>query len=120
MGKQISGIHRDVYELLETYSYPGNVRELKNIIERAIIICETDQIMPQNFMSISSARTSADDSQSGTGTFDLSELEKQTIIKVLQKVNFNKAEAARLLNIEWNALYRRIQKYDIKLPAGSS
>ncbi|MBI9067939.1 MAG: hypothetical protein JEZ09_11650, partial [Salinivirgaceae bacterium] len=38
------------------------------------------------------------------------------IIRVLQKVNFNKAEAARLLNLEWNALYRRITKHNIEFP----
>jgi len=48
--------------------------------------------------------------------YDLKELERHTIVKALQKVKFNKAEAARLLNIEWNALYRRIQKYDIDFP----
>jgi two-component system response regulator HydG len=46
--------------------------------------------------------------------FDLEELEKHTILRALEKTRNNKAEAARLLNIEWNALYRRLQKYKIK------
>jgi DNA-binding NtrC family response regulator len=54
----------------------------------------------------------------GVESFDLMEIEKQTILRALRKVNFNKAEAARLLNLEWNALYRRIQKYNIELPQG--
>ncbi len=54
---------------------------------------------------------------SAGNTFDLVEIEKQTIIRALQKVDFNKAEAARLLGVEWNALYRRIQKYNIELPS---
>ena len=120
MGKHISGIRNDVYELLKTYSFPGNIRELKNIIERAIIICDTDKIMPQHFMFTNSVKSGNDNSSTDIDTYDLMELEKQTIIKVLQKVNFNKAEAARLLNIEWNALYRRIQKYNIKLPDNNS
>jgi DNA-binding NtrC family response regulator len=116
LGKHISGIRPDVYDLLNTYPFPGNIRELKNIIERALIICETDQITPQNFISINSSSAMVQDS-AGITTFDLVALEKQTIIKALQKVNFNKAEAARLLNIEWNALYRRILKHNIELPS---
>jgi len=115
LGKNISGIHGDVHELLKNYHFPGNIRELKNIMERAIIICDTAQVLPQHFPSISpKGFSSADSSQ--IDFFDLKDLEKHTIIKALQRVNYNKAEAARLLNLEWNALYRRIQKYDISLP----
>lgn len=116
LGKQISGIHNDVYELLDFHSFPGNIRELKNLVERAIIICDTEQILPQHFASIPSASTENNYTET-TGSFNLIELEKQTIMKALQAVNFNKAEASRLLNIEWNALYRRIQKHNIKLPS---
>jgi DNA-binding NtrC family response regulator len=116
LDKHFSGIHPDVYDLLKSYPFPGNIRELKNMIERALIICETDQILPQNFISISSTGNS-NLSTGNFSTYDLGELEKQTIIKALQKVNYNKAEAARLLNLEWNALYRRIQKHNIELPA---
>jgi transcriptional regulator with PAS, ATPase and Fis domain len=117
LGKHISGIHKDVYELLLSYPFPGNIRELKNIMERAIIICDTEQIMPQHFLSVSTTAVNLNDQKADNDIFDLQELEKQTIIKALKKVNFNKAEAARLLNIEWNALYRRIQKFDIDFPA---
>jgi DNA-binding NtrC family response regulator len=71
--------------------------------------------LPRNFISISSTANS-NVNTGNINTFDLAELEKQTIIKALQKVNYNKAEAARLLNLEWNALYRRIQKHNIDLP----
>jgi len=116
LGKHLKDIHPDVYGLLKTYPFPGNIRELKNIMERALIICESDQITPLNFISISSSSGKIEDTSSFT-TYDLVELEKQTILKALKKVNFNKAEAARLLNIEWNALYRRIQKHNIELPS---
>lgn len=117
LGRQISGMHDDVYQLLQSYNFPGNIRELKNIIERSIIICDTRQIMSSHFIAINSNSSTDKKLANDTDCFDLIELEKQTITKALQKVNFNKAEAARLLNIEWNALYRRIQKFKIKLPA---
>jgi DNA-binding NtrC family response regulator len=116
LGKHISGIHKDVYKLLSKYPFPGNVRELKNVIERALIICDSDQITPAHMISINSSGSSVNNA-GGHETYDLLELEKQTIIRALKKVNYNKAEAARLLNIEWNALYRRILKFKIELPA---
>jgi len=120
LGKNISGIHPEVYEFIKLYPFPGNVRELKNIIERAIIICDSDQILPSHFVPLISVNNSSNTYDSAADTYDLTELEKLTIIKALQKVNYNKAEAARLLNIEWNALYRRMQKFNIKLPGGIS
>jgi DNA-binding NtrC family response regulator len=116
LGKHISGVHEDVYEMLKSYSFPGNIRELRNMMERALIICSTDQITPMNFSSVSQLSSPAQ-TQREPDTFDLTALEKQTILKALQKVNYNKAEAARLLNIEWNALHRRIQKHNIDLPS---
>jgi len=118
LGKHLSGIHKDVYGLLNSYPFPGNIRELKNIIERALIICDSDQITPHHFSSINQTPESLHD-ETAINTFDLSGLEKQTILKALQKVNYNKAEAARLLNLEWNALHRRILKHNIELPADS-
>ena len=116
LGRHISGIHKDVYKMLSEYSFPGNVRELKNVIERALIICDSDQLTTAHMMSISSAGTGTNNGSS-LETYDLLEVEKNTIIRALKKVNFNKAEAARLLNLEWNALYRRILKYNIEIPA---
>lgn len=117
MGRNISGIHQDVFALLHEYPFPGNVRELKNIIERAIIICDKGIILPLH-LNLPGKGSQPDSIGSlNQDSFDLEDIEKQTILKALQKVNFNKAEAARLLNIEWNALYRRIQKFGIILPS---
>lgn len=117
MGKKIIRINDEVYDLLSRYSFPGNVRELKNLIERAIIMCNTDELSPKHIMLLSNQHTSSlPTSDSVLETFDLKEVERNTIERALLKVNYNKAEAARLLNIEWNALYRRIQKYNIEIP----
>ncbi len=112
--KKIVSIHNDVFDLFNNYSFPGNIRELKNLIERAVIVCQGKELTPMHFTSLNLQKTQL---LQNANSFDLKDLEKQTILKVLQKVNFNKAEAARLLNLEWNALYRRIQKYNIELPS---
>jgi DNA-binding NtrC family response regulator len=117
MGKSISRIHPSVFDLFNNYSFPGNIRELKNIIERAVIVCQKGkELLPQHFSLLLSKDSSISPMKQDHNSFDLKELEKQTIINALQKVNYNKAEAARLLDLDWNALYRRILKYKIDFP----
>jgi len=112
MAKSIQSIHPKSMELLQNYSFPGNIRELRNIMERAIIICTGNELMPEHFLILN--YTSLPRKNDTVITFNLDELEKNTIIKALEKTKNNKSEAAKLLNIEWNALYRRLQKYGIE------
>jgi DNA-binding NtrC family response regulator len=114
--RKIDGIHPNVISLLQNYSFPGNIRELKNLMERAIILCQNHQLTTKHFVSIFPETSEILPKEDHQEIFDLRELEKNTIEKALRKVDYNKAEAARLLNIEWNALNRRIQKYEIEFP----
>lgn len=113
MGKNIDSIDANAVDVLSNYHFPGNIRELKNIIERAVILCPGNQLLPKHLLMLDNSQISQ--KELITNTFDLKEIEKQTIIQALKKANFNKSEASKLLNLEWNALYRRIQKYDIEL-----
>ena len=109
MGKDIRGISDDALQLFHEYRFPGNVRELRNLMERAVILCNENELQSKHFdiiKSFSNTKTLVE-------TFDLEEIEKNTILRALEKTDFNKAEAARLLNIEWNALHRRLQKYQL-------
>jgi DNA-binding NtrC family response regulator len=118
MGKNITSIHKDVYNYLNNYSFPGNIRELKNMIERAIIICTGNELTPKHFsiFNFSNLQNKFAEASQKEVSLDLAEVEKQTILKALEKTDYNKSEAAKLLNIEWNALYRRIKKHQIELP----
>ena len=116
MGKNITNISKEAIETLKNYSFPGNIRELKNLIERAVILCQGDTLLPQHINSYGMSTNVTKKESKNDDVFDLKLLEEQTILKVLEKVNYNKAEAARLLNLEWNALYRRIQKYNFIIP----
>ena len=113
LGKTITKINSDVYKLLKSYDFPGNIRELRNIIERATILCLDGELKVENFLIFNDFDQQKKPIYSEI--FNLEEIEKQTIIKALQKTNNNKTEAAKLLNIEWNALYRRLQKYSIEI-----
>ncbi len=111
MGKDIKGISDDALELFYEYQFPGNVRELRNLMERAVILCNESELKSKHFDIIKSFSST----RKITDTFDLEEIEKFTIQKAMERTNFNKAEAARLLNIEWNALHRRLLKYQLHI-----
>lgn len=114
--KEARQLSPQVAELFERYDWPGNLRELKNIIKRAVLLTNNDMIgmdalpeeMAFSIHPFSKART-----------IDLNrtkeEAEKQLIEKTLQEVKFNKSKAARLLNIDRATLYYKMAKYGIEL-----
>ncbi len=110
MKKNSKKIDAETIKNLSRYSFPGNIRELKNLVERAVILCDDDMITSEYFPIIQNNNTAP---QNGEDIFDLEIVEKNTILKALKKAGNNKSYAAELLNIKWNALHRRLAKYDI-------
>jgi DNA-binding NtrC family response regulator len=114
MRKRIAGIDPTSLAELVAYPFPGNVRELRNLVERAVILCDGDTLNLDHFPNILTAETPA--TNINNGIFDLEIVERNTIISALKEVNYNKTKAAKLLNINWNALHRRLQKLQIAIP----
>lgn len=104
-----------IYEQLNRYDFPGNVRELRNITERAIILAGTDtKLGPEHLILPGGGRpTHVQTPDSGPDTFDLEKIEVYMIKKALKASDYNKSQAARLLNISWQALDRRLKKLEI-------
>ncbi|PWT76895.1 MAG: sigma-54-dependent Fis family transcriptional regulator [Bacteroidetes bacterium] len=98
-------------EKLRTYHYPGNVRELQYTIERAVIMSEHDRLQASDL--IFSPIESIKEAPTETTDFTLSTIEKNTILKVIEKHNGNISKAAKELGLTRTALYRRLSKYDI-------
>jgi len=98
-------------EKLKSYHFPGNVRELQYTIERAVIMAEGDVLQAKDmiFSPIESAPAQADEPQE----LKLSTIEKNAILKVIEKHNGNISKAAKELGLTRTALYRRLSKYDI-------
>jgi len=106
--KKIKGISKEAEELLKQHSWKGNIRELKNVIERAVILEDgeyiTEASLPYDILSPDAKSEDA---------YDLAVIEKRHIKKVLKITNGNKTEAARLLNIGLTTLYRKLEEYNI-------
>ena len=97
---------------LELYRFPGNVRELQYIIERVIIMSEGHDIKPEEII-FSPIESNHQESLAETDETRLSNIEKNTILRVIEKNNGNISKAARELGITRTALYRRLSKYEI-------
>jgi len=105
-------LSEEVISALQGYSWRGNVRELKNIIERAIILSD-DQSISGEHLGIKS-RTVASTDQAANSSDGLDEMEKQAIIEALAKARGNKTKAAEILKITRRMLYTRLKKYDLE------
>ncbi len=98
-------------EKLLSYNYPGNVRELQYTIERAVIMADEDVLQQKDLIFSPIEMPSA--SENEPAELKLSAIEKNTILKVIEKHNGNITKAAKELGLTRTALYRRLSKYDI-------
>lgn len=112
LNKKIIGITPEVLDILKNAEWKGNVRELRNVIERCSIVCE-EQITFEDLPLDLQKRKS--DISLMKDNFELAEIERMHIIKVLQYTNGNKTESARLLKIGLATLYRKIETYKISM-----
>jgi DNA-binding NtrC family response regulator len=93
---------------LQRYNWPGNVRELRSAVERAVILTQQSTLQPEDFFQNAFTETSQ-----FTETYQLEEMEKQLIVKAMKKYNGNITEVARELGLSRQALYRRMEKYEL-------
>ncbi len=109
--KPVLEFDKTAREKLLQYHYPGNVRELQYSIERAVIMAEDDVLQAKDIIFSPMENTKYTDSQ--PAELKLSSIEKNTILKVIEKHGGNISKAAKELGITRTALYRRLSKYDI-------
>jgi two-component system response regulator HydG len=106
--KSLRGITSAALKKLMHYAWPGNVRELQHAIERAVIMTETPSLEPEDFI-LSPPRKKSGDLE--FETYNLDDIEKQVIEKVMKQNQGNISQAAQELGLTRTSLYRRIEKY---------
>lgn len=110
--KEIKGMTSEVVDILKGSEWRGNIRELKNVMERSAIVCDEEVTVQDLPIDLQCAGM---DEEQGKEEFELAVIEQKHITKVLQYTRGNKTEAARLLKIGLATLYRKIEAYHISV-----
>ena len=109
LNKSIIGFSPEVLKIFQTYSWPGNLRELSNVIKRATLLTNGEliqkEVLPQEL--------SAPSKEATMRSFSTKDNEKELIVKALQEVNNNKTKAAQLLNFSRKTLYNKLKEYNL-------
>jgi DNA-binding NtrC family response regulator len=112
ISRDIRGMDRGAEAILLDYDWPGNVRELENVIERAVILCETD-VITKEYLSIMSKPSYSHNLKNGLP--ELKEIEKDYILTVLKETGGNQTKASKLLGVDRKTLYLKLKKYGISV-----
>ncbi len=119
LDKEIKGITSAAMSILLKHSWPGNVRELENVIERAVVLAEGKNLVPENFPSNLGVESLTDKMDDFLEEYSLKAaqkvLEKRLITRALEKTGGNRTRAARLLEISHPSLLSKIKVYNILL-----
>lgn len=119
-GTKITGINKEVINMLYQYHWPGNVRELEHVIDRAAVICKSGELKLNHltfFIERQNRRKrSVDSPVSSEQTLrdQTQKTEKEAILQALRQVGGNKTKAAELLHIDRSRLYSKLKKYGIR------
>jgi two-component system response regulator HydG len=112
LGKEVIGLSKEVEEAFKNYAWPGNLRELKNVIKRSVLLTNSQliplEVIPREVLF-------AEKTKKETVDFSKESNEKQLILNALKEADFNKTKAAKLLNITRKTLYNKLEHYQIEL-----
>lgn len=107
--RPVSGLSAALLKEMHRYAWPGNIRELQHAVERAVIMSKTEKLQPEDFFF----RDATYSQDQVLPTMNLDDMEKQLIMKALQKYHGNITEAAQELGLTRASLYRRLEKYQL-------
>ncbi|MGH8013305.1 MAG: sigma-54-dependent transcriptional regulator, partial [Candidatus Binataceae bacterium] len=127
-GGRVNEISREAMEVLLDYSWPGNVRQLESAIERALLLCEGDRIMPKDLPQEVLARKAVGRIERTRGErfeipaegINFEHLERDVISQAMEKADWVIAKAAKMLGMSYRTLQYRLDKFGIKKPDGKA
>ena len=113
MQKNIKNYSQDAIEILTKYDYPGNIRELKNIIQRAVILCESSEIQIKDISIKKNGNNVKSENTNKNCNFNMEQNEKNIILKALHQTEYNISKAAKLVGLTRQSLFRKMKKYKL-------
>ncbi len=111
LNKPLPKINAQLVESLKEYDFPGNVRELRNMVERAMIFCNTQTLSPVDFQ----LNGSKNGKVARSVVLNLDEQEQNLILQALNECGYNQVLAAKILGISRDSLIRRMKKFNIRI-----
>jgi two-component system, NtrC family, response regulator AtoC len=113
--KRVRGIHPEAMQYVETYAWPGNIRELRNAIERAMLLAEGDTLVRADFPAPTSGSLHLGDRvELPSGGIDLEQLEGCLVVQALERTGWNQTKAGALLGVNRDQIRYRIEKFQLE------
>ncbi len=118
IGRRVAGFEPAAVAVLRRHAWPGNVRELENVVQQAMVFCESERVRAEDLPAALREAPAALPVPTGDRSLTeiLEDLERQLVVAAYRKARGVKAEAARLLGIKPSALYYKLEKYGIATP----
>jgi DNA-binding NtrC family response regulator len=113
MGRKVTGFAPEAQELLRRHPWPGNIRELANAVERALVVCRDGEVHREHLPITALSGGGPVEHESAT-SLPLEEIERRHILRVLDAQGFNISRSARILGIDRVTLYNKIRRYNIE------
>jgi len=119
-GKEIHGLSPEAMSTLMAYNFPGNIRELENIIEYATVVCKNSLIriknLPENLLRAPDSKNNTVTKETSEKVFSIETMEKDIILETLRKNNWNRKTTAAQMGIHPSTLWRKIKRLNLKIP----
>lgn len=114
--KRVKGITPEAMHLLESYGWPGNIRELRNAVERAMLLVERDWLKPEDFTTLTRTVGAPARFQLPPEGVNLEEVERQLLVQALDRAGGNQTHAGQMLGINRDQVRYRIEKFGLQIP----
>jgi len=115
--KRVRGVSPEAMRRLQTYGWPGNIRELRNAVERAMLLVEGTELTAEQFPLTASASALTEGVDLPAGGIDLEQLERSLVVQALERSGWNQTKAATLLGLNRDQIRYRIEKFKLEKPA---
>ena len=118
--KRVRGVSAEAMRLLKTYGWPGNIRELRNAVERAMLLVEGDELTADQFPVASAGGPRLTEGvELPAAGIDLEQLERSLVVQALERSGWNQTKAATMLGLNRDQIRYRIEKFKLERPAAS-